>query len=278
MGVPALRRMTGRSEPYVLAAIVLLSILVQLRSGQFLTGNNLVDLARAMIVPGLFSIGAMMVIVSGGIDVSFTAIASLAMYLTDRILLAQDYSGTVLLAYALAAGFGLVMGALNGFLIGVLRLPTLVVTLGTASLFTGLMQGVLGASASPVPPALDRHGKETLFTAVNTQLELSSNMPSTILILAGALLLAFLLLRYTMLGRGIYAIGGDETSARRAGFNVAGIKMFIYCFVGALAGITGIARISMMAYADPMSMLGLELTVIAAVVLGGTRVTGGSAR
>ena len=156
MGVPALSRMTGRSEPYGLPAIVLLSLLIQLRSGQFLTGNNLVDLARAMIVPGLFSIGAMMVIVSGGIDVSFTAIASLAMYLTDRILLAQDYSGTVLLAYAMAAGFGLVMGALNGFLIGFLRLPTLVVTLGTASLFTGLMQGVFGASASAVPPALDR--------------------------------------------------------------------------------------------------------------------------
>ena len=78
-----------------------------------------------------------------------------------------------------------------------------------------------------------------------------------------------------MLGRGIYAIGGDEASAQRAGFNVPGIKMFIYCFVGALAGVTGIARISMMVYADPTSMLGMELTVIAAVVLGGTRVTGG---
>ena len=271
----SLRRQWGRSEPYVLAAIVVLSLLVQARSGQFFTGNNLVDLVQAMIVPGLFSVGCMMVIVSGGIDVSFTAIASLAMYVTDRTLLASHYAGNVLLAYAMSAGLGLLMGALNGFLIAFLRLPTLVVTLGTASLFTGLMFGAFSASASDVPPAIVAHGKETLFTAVNPQLGLSSNMPSQVLILVGVFVLAFLLLRYTMVGRGIYAIGGDEAAADRAGFNVRAIKMFLYCLVGVLAGITGIARISMIAYADPSTMLGMELTVIAAVVLGGTRVTGG---
>ena len=269
------RRLLSRSEPWVFAAIILLSLLIQARSGQFFTGNNLVDLVQAMIVPGLLSVGCMMVIVSGGIDVSFTAVASLAMYVTDRMLLSSHYAGNVLLAYAMSAGFGLLLGALNGFLIAFLRLPTLVVTLGTASLYTGLMFGAFAASASDVPPAIAAHGKETLFTAVNPQLGLSSNMPSQVLILVSVFILAFLLLRYTMLGRGIYAIGGDETAAERAGFNVRAIKMFLYCLVGVLAGITGIARISMIVYADPSTMLGMELTVIAAVVLGGTRVTGG---
>ena len=269
------RRLLGRSEPWVLASIVVLSLLIQARSGQFFTGNNLVDLVQAMIVPGLFSVGCMMVIVSGGIDVSFTAVASLAMYVTDRVLLSSHYAGSVLLAYAMSAGLGLVMGALNGLLIAYLRLPTLVVTLGTASLFTGLMFGAFSASASAVPPAIVAHSKEILFTAVNPQLGLTSNMPSQVLILVGVFALAFLLLRYTMVGRGIYAIGGDETAAERAGFNVRAIKMFLYCLVGVLAGITGIARISMIAYADPSTVLGMELTVIAAVVLGGTRVTGG---
>jgi len=253
----------------------MLSLLIQARSGQFFTGNNLVDLARAIIIPGLLSIGCMMVIVSGGIDVSFTAIASLAMYVTDKILLKSDYSGNVILAYAMSGGFGLLLGALYGFLIAFLRLPTLVVTLGTGSLFTGLMFGAFAASASDVPPSMVAHGKEILFTATNSELGLTSNMPSQILILVGIVLLSFLLLRYTMVGRGIYAIGGDEAAAERAGFNVRAIKMFLYCFVGMLAGITGVARISMMAYADPSTMLGMELTVIAAVVLGGTRVTGG---
>ncbi len=270
-----IRRIITRSEPWVFAAIVMLSLLIQARSGQFFTGNNLVDLARALIIPGLLSIGCMMVIVSGGIDVSFTAVASLAMYVTDKILLKADYSGNVILAYAMSGGFGLILGALNGFLIAFLRLPTLVVTLGTGSLYTGLMFGAFAASASDVPPSMVAHGKEILFTATNRELGLTSDMPSQILILVGMLVLAFLLLRYTMIGRGIYAIGGDEAAAERAGFNVRAIKMFLYCFVGMLAGITGISRISMMAYADPSTMLGMELTVIAAVVLGGTRVTGG---
>lgn len=268
-------RIARRSEPYILAAIVVLSALIQVQSGQFFSGNNVVDLTRSLIVPALFSIPCMMVIVSGGIDVSFTAIASLAMYVTDRMLLASNYSGNVILAYAISAGLGLLMGALNGFLIGFLKLPTLVVTLGTSSLFTGIMFGAFSASASDVPPAIATHGKNTLFTAVNQQTGLTSNMPIQIFILIGALALVFFLLRYTMLGRGIYAIGGDETAAERAGFNVRGIKMFLYCFVGVIAGITGIARISMIAYADPSTMLGMELIVIAAVVLGGTRVTGG---
>jgi simple sugar transport system permease protein len=267
--------MLRSSEPYVLAAIIALCLLIQARSGQFFSGNNLVDLARSLIVPALFSIGCMMVIVSGGIDVSFTAIASLAMFVTDKVLLASHYSGPVVLAYAMAACLGFAMGALNGFLIAILRLPTLVVTLGTSSLYTGIMYGAFAASASDVPPAISSHGKETLFTAVNGDSGLTSNMPSQVLILVGILLLVFLLLRYTMLGRGIYAIGGDEAAAERAGFNVKAIKMSLYCFVGVLAGITGIVRISMMAFADPSTMLGMELTVIAAVVLGGTRVTGG---
>ena len=217
----------------------------------------------------------MMVIVSGGIDVSFTAIASLAMYVTDKVILPEDYAGSVLLAYAISAGLGLLMGALNEVLVAFLRLPTLIVTLGTASLYTGLMFGAFAASASGVPPAIADHGKQILFTAVNAGNGLTSTMPVHVLILVGVLFLVFLLLRYTMLGRGIYAIGGDEAAAERAGFNVRAIKMFLYCLVGALAGVTGIVRISMIDYADPSSMLGMELTVIAAVVLGGTRVTGG---
>jgi len=269
------RRLSRRTEPYIFGAILLLSLLVQVRSGQFYTGNNLVDLARSMVVPGIFAIGALMVIVSGGIDVSFTAVASLAMFATNQILLPMNYSGPVILVYAIAAGFGLIMGALNGLLIGFFKFPTLVVTLGTASLFTGIMQGVLAAHELPVPPAMVLHGKAKLFSAYNAQLGLNSDMPVTILILITLLIVSFFILRYTMLGRGIYAIGGDEVSAQRAGFNVFGIKMFIYCFVGAVAGIAGITRASMMQNAHPTNLLGMELTVIAAVVLGGTRVSGG---
>ena len=267
--------MRKNTEPYVLAAIILLSFLIQFRSGQFFTGNNLVDLSRSIIVPALFAIGAQIVIVSGGIDVSFPAIASLSMYITTRVLLNIDYSGPVILPYLMGAVFGILMGLFNGFLIGVFRFPTLVVTLGTSSLYIGIMQGVLAAHELPVPPAMFEHGKAKLFSAYNAGLGLSSDMPVTIFILIFFLALTYFLLKYTMLGRGIYALGGDEVSAQRAGFNILGIKLFIYSYVGLIAGIAGIARACMMRNCHPTNLLGIEMIVIAAVVLGGTRVTGG---
>jgi simple sugar transport system permease protein len=228
-----------------------------------------------MIVPAILAVGAQMVIVSGGIDVSFTAIASLSMYVTSSQLLNVNYSGSVVVAYAMAAALGCLLGSLNGVLIAIFKFPTFVVTLGTSSLFVGLMLGPLAAHESMVPPAMMRHGAAHLFSAYNSKLGIKSDMPMQIFILLAVLVLVFVIMRYMMIGRGIYAIGGDEASARRAGFNVVAVKLFIYCFVGAIAGVAGIARASMMQGCRPIDLIGTELTVIAAVVLGGTRVTGG---
>ncbi|MDR0599996.1 MAG: ABC transporter permease [Treponema sp.] len=269
------RKFLKRTELYIFAAILLLSLLIQARSGQFFTGNNLVDLTRSMVIPAIFAIGSLMVLVSGGIDVSFTAIASLSMYATTSILLPGDYSGPVIVPYIIGAGFGLVMGLVNGVLIGYFHFPTLVVTLGTSSLFTGIMQGVLAAHEIPVPRSMRDHGQTYLFRVYNSRLSLGSEMPVTVFIVIGLLLLVFCVLRYTMLGRGIFAIGGDEVSAQRAGFNIFGIKMFVYTFVGAMAGVGGIARACMIQNCHPTNLNGMEMTVIAAVVLGGARVTGG---
>ncbi|MDR2521241.1 MAG: ABC transporter permease [Spirochaetaceae bacterium] len=269
------KRLARQTEVYVASALLLLCLLIQARSGQFFTGNNLVDITRSMITPALFSIGCLIVIISGGIDVSFTAVAALAMYATTIILLPGDYAGPVIVPYALGAFFGLVMGLINGLLIARFRFPALVVTLGTASLYLGIMQGVLAARQLPVPAAMKRHGQAYLFKVFNTTLNIGSEMPVTVFLLAAALAAAFFLLRYTMLGRGIFAVGGDEISAERAGFNVFKIKTFIYCFAGTLAGITGVARASMMQNCHPQNLNGMEMTVIAACVLGGARVSGG---
>jgi len=269
------KKIFRKTELYIFTAIVLLCLLIQARSGQFFTNNNIVDMIRSMIIPAIFAIGTLMIIVSGGIDVSFTAVASLAMYCTTVVLLGRNYSGPVILPYIMGAGLGLIMGLFNGFLIAYFHFPTLVVTLGTSSLFIGIMQGVLSAHEIPVPPSMRRHGQTFLFRVFNTRLNIGSDMPITVFIVIGMLILVFFILRYTMLGRGIFAIGGDEVSAERAGFNVFGIKMFIYGLAGLMAGIGGIARACMMQNCHPTNLNGMEMTVIAAVVLGGARVTGG---
>ena len=95
-------KLTRSNEFYVFLVIVALSVVIQARSGQFFTANNLVDIANAMVVPGLFGIGAFMVLVSGGIDVSFPALASLAVYATTRVLVDAGYEGALWLPFLLA--------------------------------------------------------------------------------------------------------------------------------------------------------------------------------
>lgn len=96
--------------------IIALGIVIQIRSGQFFTGNNIVDLLSAMIVPGLFAIAEFLALISGGIDVSFPAMASLSAYATTKMLLDMGYEGNVLLAFVIAVAIGALLGAFNGFL------------------------------------------------------------------------------------------------------------------------------------------------------------------
>ncbi len=268
-----LRKLFGRGDVYILIALFLLCALVEMRSGQFLTGNNLVDLARALIVPAMFCVGEMLVLISGGVDVSFPAIASMAMFIVCRFMPAYD--GPVAVHLAVGAGLGLVMGAANGWLVGKYRFPALLVTLGTSSIFSGILFGALGAQEYPVPAPMYALGKASLFSARNDVSGLSSDMPVTALFLVALLAAAWFLLRRTMPGRGIYAMGGDAVAAERAGFNVFRARMFVYCFSGAAAGFIGVTRASMMLNCHPTNLNGMEMTCIAACVLGGASLTGG---
>lgn len=268
-----MKKYVRRSETYLLLAIFLLALIVQFRSGQFFTGNNIIDLIRALIVPAMFCIIEMLVLVSGGTDVSFPAIASLSMFVVSTRM--ANYNGSVFGMLAVGALLGLLMGAVNGFLIGYFNFSALIVTLGTSSLFFGIMYGPFAAQEYPAPPQMIKLGKSKLFTVVNPKSGLKSDMPVAIIFLIVLLILVWFILKKTMLGRGIYAIGGDITAAQRAGFNVFGIQMFIYCFAGLVAGFTGVLRCSMLQNVNPTNLEGIEMTVIAACVLGGASVLGG---
>jgi simple sugar transport system permease protein len=102
-----------------------------------------------------------------------------------------------------------------------------------------------------------------------------ANLHPAILITLGTIVLVWLLLNYTMLGRGVYALGGAREAAERAGFNVPRIQYFIYGFVGLLSGVAGMTFGSLARQANPQDIVGMELNVIAAVVLGGAQLTGG---
>ncbi|MBH0053320.1 ABC transporter permease [Salinibacterium sp. SWN139] len=271
------RKLTKSNEFYLLLVIIAVSIVIQLRSGQFFSANNLVDLANAMVVPGIFAVGAFMVLVAGGIDVSFPALASLSVYATTRVLVDAGYTGGVWLPFLMVVVVGAILGAFNGLFTSRFVVPVLIITLGTASVFSGVMQGVFKSVQIPnLPQGMSDFGRSTLFVATNPESGLTSNMPVAFLILVAVVAVAFVVMRYTTFGRGLYAIGGDESAAARAGFKVRKIKFWLFVIVGIIASLAGLVRTSMMDQMHPTNLLGMELMVIAAVVLGGASITGGT--
>lgn len=271
-----LKRLLQKNETYIFLIIFALTILIQARSGQFYTPNNIVDILSAMIVPGLFAVGAFLVILSGGIDVSFPALASLSAFAVTKLLLETGYGGNILLPILLAVVIGAVLGSINGIFAGYLGLPAMIVTLGTSSVFKGIMQGTLQSKQlAVIPKGMKSFGTKAMFTATNPVSGLTSSLSVAFLVLAVIVFVTFLLLKYTMFGRGIYAIGGNESAAYNAGFKVRKTKFLLYVFAGIIASVAGIIRVCMMQQCHPTNMLGMEMNIIAGVVLGGTAITGG---
>lgn len=271
-----MKKILKRNEIYIFLIIFALSLLIQIRSGQFYTPNNIVDIMSAMVVPGIFAIGAFLVILSGGIDVSFPALAALASYAVTKFFLDTGYEGGIFLPLLMVVAIGAILGAINGYFVGYLKLPAMIVTLGTASLFKGFMQGTLQSKQlAVIPIGMKEFGIDSLFTATNPTSGLTSRLPTSFLIFLAVIVVIFLMLKYTMFGRSIYAIGGNESAAHNASFNVKRNKFMLYIIVGILASIAGFLRVCMMQQAHPTNMLGMEMNIIAGVVLGGTAIVGG---
>ena len=155
-------------------------------------------------------------------------------------------------------------------------MPTLIITLGTANVFNGVMQGALkSVQINTIPASMRAFGSSSLFVARNESSGLQSSMPVSFLILVAVVAVAFVVTRYTMFGRSLYAIGGDESAAARVGFKVRATKFWLYVIVGIIAALAGMVRTCAMGQMHPTNLLGMEMMVIAAVVLGGTAITGG---
>lgn len=270
-----LKKIIKTNEFFVAMILIVLCLFIGILNPVFFTLQNLFDLCRSATVMGIFAMGALIVIISGGVDVSFTAIAISAMYITVKILLALNFTGTVVVAIALSALIGLIMGLINAAIIAFFKIPTLIATLGTQSLFQGFLLFFIGSKyINNVPDGMLRFARTNLVTTTTSSGAITG-LQAGILILIGVAIIVWFILRFTMIGRGIYAIGGSREAAERAGFNVVAIQFFIYGLVGILAGIGGAVFGSHYKQANPFDLVGTELNTIAAVVLGGALITGG---
>lgn len=264
-----------RNEWLVALVIVGFCALAAVSDARFLSIATLTDLLRGGIVLTIFAVGAMLVLVSGGIDVSFTAVAAFTMYVTAMVLNAampwMPWWGALVFGMAVGAA----LGSINAILIAGFGLPTLIVTLGTLSIFRGFMLTFIGQKQiTTLPPGMREFGRMMVIRGTNADGSFYS-LHAAFLVTVAVVAITWAILHRTMLGRAILAIGGSVESARRIGLNVRRTQVFVYVYVGALAGLAGTIHASMARVANPFDLVGLELSVIAAVVLGGARLAGG---
>jgi simple sugar transport system permease protein len=264
-----------RNETLVALVILAFCVVATVSDPSFLSMPTLTDLLRGGIVLGIFAVGALLVLISGGIDVSFTAVAAFTMYSTAMLLNSVapwvPWWAVFLIAMAIGAG----LGAINGIFIAGFGLPTLIVTLGTLSVFRGFMLTFIGQKQiTTLPPGMREFGRMMVIRGTNPDGSFYS-LHAAFLVTVAVVVLTWVILHRTMLGRKIFAVGGSLESARRIGIDVRGTQFFVYVYVGMLAGLAGVIHASMARVANPFDLVGLELSVIAAVVLGGARLAGG---
>ncbi len=262
------------NEMIVIYIIAGLAILIGCVNSAFVGVPTLISLTRSMLVTLIFAVAEMIVIVSGGIDVSFPAVACISLYGTLNIMLALNIDSP-LFAFFMAALIGTAFGLINAILIAKFKILPLIATLGVSSAVNGGTLAFLGTNEiSNIPTNVDKLSQIFLFTYTNAN---GIKYSMTVLVLLPIVICigGHIILRHTMLGRGIYAIGGDKNAARIAGFNVTRIQFITYMTSGCLAGIGGMTYMILMRQASPQVLMGSEMMVIAAVVIGGTRITGG---
>jgi ribose transport system permease protein len=257
----------------MLPVLIILGALVQAGGiyltgeGRFLTWQNISIVAQQAAVNAVLAAGMTFVILTGGIDLSVGSI--LATSAMIGLIVSLDYGNLGILAALL---MGLVIGLANGSLIAFLRLPPFIVTLGSLTAVRGLAR-LLGGDTTVFNPSLPfafiGNGSLTIVPGF-------VSVPWLVIIAFLVILISWLILRRTVLGVHIYAVGGNENAARLSGIKVPLVLLFVYGTSGLLAGLGGVMQAARL-YAANGSQLGqsYELDAIAAVILGGTSFVGG---
>lgn len=256
----AMERFDQLGITIVLAALV---IMASFTNPTFYSAGNIINVLRSASFVFIIGIAITFVLITGGLDLSVGRVMAMA-----GILSAMAAKSGVPVAVSILAGlvFGLAAGLINGLLVVKLHIPALIVTLGMMYICDGLILIVtMGSPVYPLPDSFKKLGQGTVF-----------GIPNIIMISLALALIGAFVLKNTKYGRQVYAIGGNRETARLAGIPVDATQVSVYVLSAASAALAGILMAGRLNSAQPGAGNGYEMTVVAAVIIGGTSMFGGA--
>lgn len=263
-GGTGIMRLLLKQETVLFIILVIGVLLLSTQTDKFLTKDNILNQGRLLTEVALVAMPMTFIIITGGIDLSVGSILGLT-----AIMLGYGWKNLGMpleVAIVFAIAVGTFAGFVNGFFIVKLGVPPLIMTLATLALYRGLAEGISQArSVRGYPDWFFQLGQKDL-----------AGVPTQLWVAVIAIIITGIVLARTTFGRGLYAIGNNELGARFSGIPVARVKLLIYTFSGFMAALAGYIYVSRVSTTRSDMGSGLELDVIAAVVLGGTSIFGGS--
>ena len=245
-------------------AFALICLILAFSTPRFFTVSNLMIIGTQVSINALLAFGVTFVIITGGIDLSLGSMVAVAG--VTAALFAHPDAYPLIVPLLAGLGAGLFFGAFNGFVVTNSKVPPFIVTLGTMTIGRGL--ALILSKGRPVSNLSDSFnfiGGGNIF-----------GIPFPIVILIIAFILCSVILNKTVLGRYMYAIGGNEPAARASGISVNNVKMWVYTLCGVLSAVGGILLTSRITTGQPNAGVGFELDAIAAAIIGGTSTSGGT--
>ena len=263
------RKILGQREMGVIIPLILAIILFSVFSNTFMTFENITNVLRITSFTFITAIGMTYLMIAGGWDLAVGAVYALAGVLAGLLMT----SGLAIpLAILAAVIVGVVFGVINGFFVQVIKLPPFIATMGTMYMARGFVLGFRkGEAVYPLPDNFNALGQGNLMIG-------SVGIPYVVVIAIALGIIATLILRYTVYGRMLFAVGGNAETARLAGIPAGGIRFSAYVLTGALAALTGVLMAARLGSAQPNVGSGFEMTVIAACVIGGVSLNGGAGK
>jgi len=251
-------------EAGVFVILIIMVILLTIFTDTFMTYRNLINVIRQIAFYAIIGLGAMIIIVTTGIDLSPGSVVGVTSILVAKA--AQNPENPTIVMFGVAVAVGLAFGALNGSLIAFAKVPPFIATLGTQIVGRGL--ALLIANGRPVSKLSPQ------FTFLGSGSIGPIPMPIIFLVVISAI--TWYILKYTKTGRHIFALGGNEQAAIVSGVKTQSVKLFVYIYASLLAAIAGMVLTARVASGQPSLGTGFELQAIAGAVIGGTSLAGGA--